>query len=69
MDRDRRTPGDLGGRLALVVGAEIVFATLVDLVTGTPPAFIATVAFGMALAIGLGWQAHSTAAWGEGPSM
>jgi hypothetical protein len=44
-----------------VVVAEILFAVLVDLVTGTPPAFVTTVAFGMALALGLRWQARRNA--------
>jgi hypothetical protein len=51
----------LGERLALVVGAEVVFAVLIDLLTGTPPAFVTTVAFGAALALGLGWQARRSA--------
>jgi hypothetical protein len=58
VDRVQQTVDDLGERLALVVGAEVAFALLVDLVTGAPPAFVTTVVFGIALAIGLGWQAR-----------
>lgn len=56
--RDRQTRSDLKERLAMVVGAEVAFALLVDYVTGAPPAFVTTVVFGIALAIGLGWQAR-----------
>jgi hypothetical protein len=42
----------------LVVGAESTFALLVDLITGDPPAFVTTVAFGAMLALGLSWQAR-----------
>ena len=55
MDRDE-TRDALGERLALVIVAEVTFAALVDLVTGAPPAFVTTVAFGVALAVGLGWR-------------
>ncbi len=51
-DESRET---LAERLALVLVAEVTFAALVDLVTGAPPAFVTTVAFGVALAVGLGW--------------
>lgn len=56
MDREQHTRDALGERLALVVGAEAAFALLVDLVTGDPPAFVTTVAFGAMLALGLNWQ-------------
>jgi hypothetical protein len=57
-----QTRGDLGERLVLVAAAEITFALLVDVVTGTPPAFATTLVFGFALAIGLAWQAHRSRA-------
>jgi hypothetical protein len=53
---DRDEPREtLAERLALVIMAEATFAALVDLVTGAPPAFVTTVVFGVALAVGLGW--------------
>jgi hypothetical protein len=58
VDRRELTQDTPAGRLTLVVVAEMLFAVLVDLVTGTPPAFVTTVAFGMALAVGLSWQAR-----------
>jgi hypothetical protein len=61
VDGERPYRHALGERLALVVGAEVVFAVLIDLLTGTPPAFVTTVAFGAALALGLGWQARRSA--------
>lgn len=54
----RHRRDDIGERLVLVAGAEIAFAVLVDLVTGTPPAFATTLVFGLALAIGLAWHTH-----------
>jgi hypothetical protein len=56
VEQDQPTRDAWGERLALVVAAEILFAVLVDLVTGAPPAFVTTVVFGMMLALGLGWQ-------------
>jgi hypothetical protein len=58
--RAQQAVDGLAARLALVVGAEVAFAVLVDLVTGAPPAFVTIVAFGIALAIGLGWQTRSS---------
>jgi hypothetical protein len=58
VDRDQHSRDALGERLALVVGAEITFALLVDLITGNPPAFVTTVAYGAILALGLSWQAR-----------
>jgi hypothetical protein len=58
VDGTQPTADGFGERLALVVAAEIAFAVLVALVRGAPPAFVTTVAFGIALAIGLGWQAR-----------
>lgn len=61
VDGAQDTVDGLGERLVLVVGAEVAYAVLVDLVTRAPPAFATTVAFGIALAIGLGWQARRSA--------
>jgi hypothetical protein len=62
VEQDQHSRDGPGERLALVVVAEVAFAVLVDFVMGTPPAFVTTVAFGVALAVGLGWQAHRSPA-------
>jgi len=54
------TSGSLPATLALVLGAECTFATLVRLVTGAPPAFLTTVAFGLVLAVLLAVQTART---------
>jgi hypothetical protein len=48
-----------GVRILLVIGAEALFATLTDLVTGAPPSFLAIVALGMGMALGLEWQVRA----------
>jgi hypothetical protein len=40
-------------RLLTTLGALCVFAMLVDIVTGAPPSFVVTVAFGAGLGLGL----------------
>jgi hypothetical protein len=60
VDAAQPTVDGFGERLALVVAAEVAFAVLVDIATGAPPAFVTTVAFGIVLAIGLGWQTGRT---------
>jgi hypothetical protein len=49
-------------RLLLVLGAECVYAMLVHLALGEPPSLVATVAFGVVLAIVLALQAARDAA-------
>jgi hypothetical protein len=62
VDQDHDLRDALGERLALVVGAEVTFAMLVDFVTGSPPALVTTVAFGAILALGLSRQARRSPA-------
>jgi hypothetical protein len=47
-------------RLLLAIGGQTVFACLVAVATGTPPAFEATIGFGLLLAGGLELQARRT---------
>lgn len=59
--------------LVLAILGECAFASLVALVTGVPPAFEATVAFGLVVAFGLEIQdrrelAHARARWTHPPS-
>jgi hypothetical protein len=49
-------------RLLLVLGAQAAFVTLTDLLTGTPPAFLAIVDMGLGLALALAWQARGAQA-------
>jgi hypothetical protein len=48
--------GSHAERLLLAIGGQLVFACLVALAAGTPPALEATIAFGLALAFGLELQ-------------
>jgi hypothetical protein len=45
--------GGRAERLLLSIGGQSVFACLVALVAGAPPAIEATIAFGLAIAVGL----------------
>jgi hypothetical protein len=56
VEQDQRTRDALVERLFLVVGAEVTYALMVDLVTGSPPALATTIVFGAMLALGLSWQ-------------
>ena len=58
----RESMGSFAEFLLLVLSAEILFAVLVRLVLGTPPAGATTVAFGLFMAVGLGFQRISTVA-------
>ena len=62
VEEDQHTRDAHGERLALVVGAEVTFVLLVDLVTGGPPAFVTTVVLAAMLALGLSWQARRSPA-------
>ena len=53
--------GGRNERILLAIGGECTFACLVALVTSTPPAIEVTVAFGIAVAIGLEAQARHLA--------
>jgi hypothetical protein len=48
--------GKRAERLLLAIGGQSVFACLVALVAGAPPAIEATIAFGLAIAVGLEMQ-------------
>ena len=59
--------GHRSERLLLAIGGQTVFACLVAILSGAPPALEATIAFGLAIAIGLDLQgrrehAHARAA-------
>ena len=58
----RESMGSFSGFLLLVLSAEVLFAVLVRLVLGTPPAGVTTVTFGLLMAVGLGLQHRSTVA-------
>jgi hypothetical protein len=58
---DRGSPGSFTSFVSMVISAEILFAVLVRLVLGTPPAGATTVVFGLLMAIGLGLQQRSSA--------
>ena len=67
----RRNAADLrGSRLEwvlLAIGGQVVFACLVALAAGVPPAIEVTIAFGLALAFGLELQGRRAHARSAGP--